>query len=366
MDPLIPAAALKIVGGKMVLPVMKHFAAKLAGAGDAAWQERRREIHEDWQIEAATLAQERFDFLSARVDDLEAKVAVRAEEVAAIAVHANFVRAADAEPTEERRRMLAFADAALVDTSLTVAQISRVERLLRELDPEDILWLSVIDRAAGTFFEGIQKGSEERVRWETWNRAGADVLVASGCVRVTHHSQSGAFAYDAPAGGGGWDGAVVTREGRLVLQVMRLFLRARPLPMVPPGRETQLGDCSEGHALARINAVAGLRSHVLRLATGSPTRYDFPKRHFEEGTPAAPHTKGLLLVRRAPATAAEGAAREAACPGANVATAYSPGEEIYVDAVPDDEGDPERRVLHIRGPHDVLRWLADEVDARWV
>lgn len=53
-------------------------------------------------------------------------------------VQRNFEWEATREATDDRRRMLSFAAAGAVNVELTLGQIARVERAIRELDPEDI------------------------------------------------------------------------------------------------------------------------------------------------------------------------------------------------------------------------------------
>jgi hypothetical protein len=81
--------------------------------------------------------------------------------------------------------MLAFADAALIDSRLTVAKHSRVERILRELDPDDVLWLDVLEKVVGVRRGTATFPHQDALRWSVWNDCPAsDILVASACVRT--------------------------------------------------------------------------------------------------------------------------------------------------------------------------------------
>lgn len=340
---------------------MRALVEKLARAGDDAWQEQRDRIYREWQEDLAVLMQEQFDFLWPRIADVEARVAQLCEDASAERLHANYANAAASEVTPERRRMLAYADAALIDTRLTIAQHARAERLLRELDPEDVLWLSVIDRAAGTFFEQQQLNGEERVRWAVWNKAGADILAASGCVRVTHHGGNAGFG----GGSAGWDGVSVTREGRMVLHVMRLFVRASDPPMIPPGHEPRPGDRTEQDAWGGIHSIDGLRGAAIRLGAAAPARYDFPKVDFRTGRPGSHDAKAILYLRGATPDEALGLGMAAPMQHDPMHVSIgSPIQWIQIDASADDTA-PGKCQVRVHGPHDVLRWLADEVDARW-
>ena len=92
------------VGKLVVAPVLKDFFRRLPRLNDEAFAKARQETFEDWTIELARLLQERFDYLNSRVEGLEETVAVRATDLACIRVAANYARAADSEPTDERRR----------------------------------------------------------------------------------------------------------------------------------------------------------------------------------------------------------------------------------------------------------------------
>jgi hypothetical protein len=220
MDPATIHALVK--AGKVALaPAVKNFVQRLPKANDEAFDKSRRETFEDWTVEVAIRSQQQYEYLSARLEGLEASVASLANDVACMRLAANYARAADSEPTPERLRMLAFADAALIDSRLTVAKHSRVERILRELDPDDVLWLDVLEKVVGVRRGADTFPHQDALRWSVWNDCPAsDILVASACVR-TRHVGGGAGAAD-------WDGAVVTTEGRLVLHVLRLYVRVSP------------------------------------------------------------------------------------------------------------------------------------------
>lgn len=352
-----PASALALkIGEKVGVAAVKTFVAKLTTVNDESFDRARRDVFEDWTIEAAVRSGEQFEHLRGRIENLEARLEERAADPTALRLHANFARAADAEPTPDRQRMLAYADAALVDVSLSVAQLSRVERLLRELDPADVRKLYEIDAVAGTFYMSQQQHAESHVRWLVWHQAEADVLVAAGCLRLRRMT-----IHVRDAGPKELDTIETTREGRLVLRVMRPYLRASSPEIVPPGHEARQGDCSEAEAWRVIHGVRDLRADVIRLSSiAPPPRYDFPKRDYRDGRQPPHNAKGTLrLGGISPVEAPAIAARAPAVP---------PGGQFPTDAIAItvDGGDhPLSRTLCIHGPHDVLRWLADEVDARW-
>jgi hypothetical protein len=57
----------------------------------------------------------------------------------------NYGYEAAREPMDERRRMLAYAAAGSVHHTLTIAQLARVERMIRELDPDDLVVLAKLE-----------------------------------------------------------------------------------------------------------------------------------------------------------------------------------------------------------------------------
>jgi len=137
------------------------------------------------------------------------------------------------ETTDERRRMLGFAAAWSVEPELSIAQLSRVERTIRELDPEDIDVLKrLADQQAAApalrrgqpqaiaepaHREALEKHHENMyVGWLHYRPAG-EVLPAAGCVyiapRATNYSTTTARIE-------------VTDLGKNVLRVLDGYIRS--------------------------------------------------------------------------------------------------------------------------------------------
>jgi hypothetical protein len=165
MDPIVVWGGHKLAGS--LASAAGHYLLKLPKRNDEAFDKQRGELFEDWFLEFREQTLRRLEECAAYHDDLESRIAQRAEDPACPRVYANYARAADAEAIDERRRMLAFAAAGLVDTRLTVAQHARVERTLRELDPDDVLWLVVLSRTTG-FHLGTYKESPGAIRHQVW------------------------------------------------------------------------------------------------------------------------------------------------------------------------------------------------------
>ncbi len=100
----------------------------------------RDEIFRDWVVELANAMSSVVEHLQStgyRLDEIEA----RAELPELCRILDNYAEGAWREPLRERRRMFAYASAGSVTPALTLAQAARVERTLRELDPEDVVLL---------------------------------------------------------------------------------------------------------------------------------------------------------------------------------------------------------------------------------
>jgi hypothetical protein len=145
LDVPTPAAIATAAGG-IVLPRALREAANLFGRyadrnTQALMAAERVERRERWAQESARhLAQQLADMM-ARVQNLEAKLHERVLDPQFGRLVDNYGLEATRESTDERFRMLTLATAGAFDVTMTIAQASRAERTLRELDPEDIALL---------------------------------------------------------------------------------------------------------------------------------------------------------------------------------------------------------------------------------
>lgn len=138
----------------------------------------------------------------------------------------NLSEAAWREANDERRRMLANASAALIlSVELSVAELARVERTIRQLDPEDLVQLRALADLEGDVhgrpLDAADPASarvhlvgvpDALYRTLTSGHLEGAALIASGCVRV---GAAGA-AFDT----GIAQAAYMTALGRLVLRFM--------------------------------------------------------------------------------------------------------------------------------------------------
>jgi hypothetical protein len=157
----------------------------------------RDEMFRWWVAQLAGAAkeqEERLAGLAATVADIEEKLAVLLDDPQHGRVVSNYGFEAAREAIDERRRMLAYAAAGSASPTLTVAQIARVERTLRELDPPDVLLLSELHQMAATVGPGAPhkpwlEGQRAFHKWQRSRPAGY-LLLAAGCVYL-HPPESG-------------------------------------------------------------------------------------------------------------------------------------------------------------------------------
>jgi hypothetical protein len=295
---------------------------------------------------------EQFDYLRAHLDDLDVQVQGRLmgdDGSAASRIEWNYAEQAVREPIDERARMLEHAAAAIIDVRLTVAEHATVQRILQELNPEDVLELHLLDRVAGNIYEGEQYRSPEHLRHYIWGKClGRDVLVSSGCIRLTYE--------DGGMGVGIHPGAAVTPVGKRMLRVVRSFVATRGTNDVP-GRPVIPG--SRTYQEARTVVGEQLWSAMLRL---SPFLYDYPKCGKTPKDLPAPTAKAVLRATLLPTADAE---RLAGLRVNHVVASTMPGLPVDGLATEMRPLGEDRAEFVLHGPHDLLRWLADDVEAAW-
>ena len=300
---------------------------------------------------------EESDYLDERLDNLAAQVQDRlvGNDGAAVArIQWNYAEQAVKEPIDERARMLEHASAAIIDVGLTVAEHATVQRILQELNPEDALDMHLLKRVAGTIHEGEQHRSPDHLRWLIWNKClGRDVLVSAGCIRVTY---GGGGAGLGP-GTGVYGEAAVTPLGKRMLRVLRSFLASRARADAP-GRPLIQGSRSKEEARGVVGGAVW--SEVVRVPLAS---YAYPKCGRTPKDLPSPTAKAMLRLFFVPP---DRALRLAAGRTNDVVAQTMPElpvNDMAVTIEPMEGRDEKTVVLH--GPHDVLRWLADDIDADW-
>lgn len=317
----------------------------------------RDETFREWIAEVAWLISQ----VVARLGELERKEAERRfrEDHQARATFANFVDDAFVEPDAERQRMIGHAAAGLVDVGLGVAEYTRLWRVVHELEPSDVLTLyrlRLVPSRALLPQDDERRGPlyhEDAFRFSIWESSGAEALLSAGCVR--DYARAGAGVAALPM-------LKIQRTGDLVLRGLRSYLVSRkPIDLDEiPCHRTTVDFRSEQEARALIATFPGLYEAMLASRRAMYSAPNVPG-----GAPAPGHATLQVfapmrdvdsLVRFAPERTVEHGA-----PVENLwvtRVAWTPGEN-HAD---DRDGVP----VVVHGPHDVVRHLAYDLDARWV
>lgn len=366
-----PQLALVLGTGKkalLAIPAVKKYIESLPDPNTPRFIEARDEMFRDWNVELHNRVAEVVADLVPRIDDLEARISERAEDGAAKGVFANYANQAYREPIAERRKMLQYAAAGIIDVQLSVAEHARVQRRLDELDPGDVLHLLCVERACGRVFNERMYDSIGEMRYEFWRSLpNDDALSAAGCVHVS------------TAGGGAGVGArnvlEVTSFGKTLLRVLRGYCRARELRVAVPGREIAADACSREEAYGRVDQVPGLAPTLRALAFGGKHQLSYHAPEWwrgaelsEDGRPRAerwapPRAKGAARIECHRVQADEANALIAMAPLVGQPDAGEAREEIGVDG--HEYADRSGWSVRIHGPHEVLRWLADDLEVPW-
>jgi hypothetical protein len=292
------------------------------------------------------------DYLRERIDNFDEQLRERSKDEVTSRIQWNYAEQSVKEPVDERARMLEHAAAGVVDVRLTPAEHATVQRIVQELDPDDVLSLSFLALVSGNIFEGETYRSAEHLRWTVWTTTiNRDALAASGCLRIT---------YGGGGAGVGVEGqATVTRHGRLVLRVLRSYIAAHPPTTDAPGRPLIPGSRSELDARGFIGA--HLWGEALRLPLPS---YSYVKcGRSPKDLPASTGKATLSFFMVPPAKAQT----LASVPGDDKVARAMPGNPVNgISVTVDDITGQTYKVLHMHGPHDVLRWLAEDVEADWI
>ena len=115
------------------------------------------------------------------------------------------------EAVDRRRAMLGDAAVATVFSELSAAELGRVERTIRMLDPEDLATLALLDEGEADTDDTDPRALERYVGFVQRHLGGA-ALTASGCVR---RGAVGMGTFEGPA-----MGVQITPLGELVLRFM--------------------------------------------------------------------------------------------------------------------------------------------------
>lgn len=322
-------------------------------SSDGKFIERRDEMFRGWIVE---LVQRLAALEQAFTHAERAEYDRRTADDEFMAVTANYFRAAHQEPLEERRRMLAFAAASIANLDLSVAELARVQRVIRELDPSDVVELYRLWLVPSASRDPRRSRPDDAAvqRYYFWENTGAAILETSGCLSVEAWLQENT---DALGGRATRKEAYVTAIGRNLLAAMRPYLAARAPDVADiPGHAVAATFRSKTAAEA---AVAELIPNYRELLSASRKglRYFCPN-PFGEVDP--PTQTGAVLELVAPS----GLVAELRSKVVPLSAMPFNAESVQIAHVlePNSDGFAHVRVV---GPHDVLRHIAYEYGAVW-
>jgi len=184
--------------------------ARLARRNDDAFLAARDALSFEWCAETANKLNEFIEnqmrictLLGDDVNELRAKIEAILDDDEAELLAALYRDEAYREARAERRHMLSHAAATIVDLELSIADKCRIEKVLRDLDPSDVLELDRLARVVG-YVLPLPDGRCRKylgtanlrfvILAESRSR---DALVASGCVQ--EREQTGLVSSDTEA-----------------------------------------------------------------------------------------------------------------------------------------------------------------------
>jgi hypothetical protein len=355
MDPL-SAAKLIYKGATVGQKVMK-----IVGEEPKAITETLAESYRDFVIELGQhLAHHAHRLLSQgeKLDELGARLDSYAEDKQSRRLLNNFAYEAMRETLDARRQMLACATAALGFIDWPVERKARVERVLRQLEVDDVLWLRISDLCCGPAW--TQQGQREpgtAVAHVLESSPSREALLSSGTIWIDYKGGG--------AGSSSYPVARVTRTGLDILEILDAFLRVQPLPLDEiPGRRAIPGSRDRDTAYPIIDRRAPtLRRELPRLARRYRPVFDVTHNAPNQGPPKPDGKSVLRFYNVAPEEAAQVTPtppdRETENHGGNVPL----GDRLVV-LVRDVNG-VDTKCIEVMGPRDVLAPLADDLRARW-
>jgi hypothetical protein len=349
--------------------VLQKRLARYERRNDDAFLAARAELALDWGAEVKVGLRklvERGERKAAAVDDslkeMDARLSLLLEDAEVEILLDLYAQRGAQEAHRERRLMLSHAATTIVDLETSIEEKCRVEKVLRDLDPTDVIELDRIARVAG-YIERVSDGrarsylGEGQFRYAVVDRSRSrDALVSSGCIReVAGHGFGSSYAEPVLSS------AHVTPRGRLVLHTLRSYVA--PRRVLAPGRELPPEARRESEAracLARnadVVALAVTLTHRARRSSAHRVQFDALLASADGPRSLSspflwPHAKATELTR----------------------LVLSPVEQADLRAFPRKQDDLAIEATDtasmpmsatITGPFDVLYWFAEDLDASW-
>ena len=338
MEPISVATLVAKPAAKQIL----SFLSRKMNENDEQLRREREEAALDWAAELKRAVPQAVAYLDARIDDLDNRLAKVFEDPQFGRIFTNFTYEAAREAIDERRRMLALASIGIAEPDTSVERKARVERTLRGLDPIDVLTLYGASLIPG--------GLDALVPMSKFLQAtpSGDILAACGCVRMEPDGGG--------AGAGVWSRATITQVGSDVLMALRLYTKSRPLPFVVPGREIGPGDRTEQEAREILDAVPGLSE----LTAWTVRKSSAVDRIYARKRPGRSSALLTFYFHGTGGWKDRLPSLQDAC--ANSLLSLELGTQPYHSST---KGQYELLRAELSGPHDVLRYLADDCEAFW-
>jgi hypothetical protein len=321
---------------------------------DGKFIEARDEMFRDWVSELA----QRLAAIEQRFDTKEqGEYSRRTVDNEFVAVTANYFRDAHVEPLNERKLMLAVAAASIANLSLSVAELARIQRTIRELDPNDVLelyglWLvpTSVPDASHLPENKRARFTAGALRFQRWQVGRAEALETSGCVVVRTGGGPTTIGDSEPS-----HELQVTLTGLLVLTALRPYIALRePDVRNVPGHDVIDNFRSKSEAEKAIATVPNLRSLLTAARSGMLGKLQYDGAKVVNGTPHNSTAKLIFDLQDRYA--------DRLPPSTTTLPTGKTLDELVVVHRPVTEG-----WIHVQvwGPHDVLRFLAYEFDATW-
>lgn len=369
--------ALAVHDGSTAITKAKELFEPVAEGRTENFRAVRDEMNREWSAETAgrvteRIAESRDGFVQAggTVEAHDRLLGQIIEQPETQVLAALYSEASYREAIAERRRMLSFAAASIVALDLAIEEKASVERVLRDLEPDDVLELHKLSRAVGKIERlpdgfGKEHVSTDALRHAVLSRSSRnDALVGERCVRETQATTGGGFG-SAP---GSYEVARVTDRGVLILRVLAKYIEEKHDAFVGCGREEISGSRSAVEAREILAEAPGFVT-ALRAALGAAAVeqiYPGGRPSFSQAVPSLlPREDGTRIVEPSPRAASKlslwaappDAARRVPQPPTSLETV------VTLEDLP-GYGRPATNVV-VTGPYDLLRWLADYLDAHW-
>jgi hypothetical protein len=358
VEPLITSLALAAgpyLAEKAADALLKRFGDYLA-RNDLSFKEARDELFRGWASELAVASNEVAKEVRRLGEDFERQSEERAENHEAQRVLMNYAEQAYREPIDERRRMLAHAAAGILDVRLTIAQHAKVQRILHELDPDDVLVLWGLSLTCGHVVSGKSADNDGGARYFLWDQSPSrDTLLAAGLVQLP------------PPGALGPGHLAVTRLSGPILTALRSFLATRKPPFEVPGREEFAWCRPESGAREVLRELPREVFEAARVA--AVKQYDAPKRNVNGEQVYDPPVNAMGRLTLVPIPVELGSKLVHAMPreaGKDPDQPGVPASRVRIFASPMTVADGSAAYnVAIEGPHDAMRWLAEDLGALW-